>query len=230
HFVGALTFERPPDAPFTPEDIELLELVTSVVGPVLDEKRQNDRWIITKIVESLYQQLTRLFGPGHLARKLVATAIVIAVLVVTFVHITYRVDADAKVEGVVRRAVVAPYDGFIKEASARAGDTVAANQVLATLEDRDLLLERLKWVTERQQHSYEYDKALASRQPAAINVIRSQIDQADAQIKLLDEQLARIKLRSSIAGLVVAGDLSQLIGASVQRGQVLFEVAPLDSY
>ena len=103
-------------------------------------------------------------------------------------------------------------------------------EVLATLEDRDLLLERLKWVTERQQHMFEYDKALASRQPAAINVIRSQIDQAEAQIKLLDEQLARIKLRSPIDGLVVSGDLSQLIGASVQRGQVLFEVAPLDGY
>ena len=34
---------------------------------------------------------------------------------------------------------------------------------------------------------FEYDKALATRQPAAINVVRSQIDQADAQIKLLDE-------------------------------------------
>jgi multidrug efflux pump subunit AcrA (membrane-fusion protein) len=130
----------------------------------------------------------------------------------------------------VRRAVVAPYDGFIKEATARAGDTVAEGQVLATLEDRDLTLERLKWVTERQQHLFEYDKAFANRQPAAINVIRAQIDQAEAQIKLLDEQLARIKLRSSIAGLVVSGDLSQLIGAAVQRGQVLFEVAPLDSY
>jgi multidrug efflux pump subunit AcrA (membrane-fusion protein) len=93
-----------------------------------------------------------------------------------------------------------------------------------------LLLERLKWVTERQEHLYEYDKALAARQPAAINVIRSQIDQAAAQIKLLDEQLERIKLRAPISGLVVSGDLSQLIGASVQRGQILFEIAPLDAY
>ena len=77
---------------------------------------------------------------------------------------------------------------------------------------------------------FEYDKALATRQPATINVVHAQIEQADAQIKLLDEQLARIKLRSSIAGLVISGDLSQMIGASVQRGQLLFEVAPLDSY
>ena len=204
--------------------------MTSVVGPVLDEKRLNDRWLITKIGESLHQQLIRLIGPGHLLRKLISAAVVAAALFLTFAHSTYRIDADARIEGLVRRAVVAPYDGFIKEASARAGDTVPEGQVLATLEDRDLLLERLKWVTERQQHLFEYDKALANRQPAAINVIRAQVDQAEAQIKLIDEQLARIKLRSSIAGLVVSGDLSQLIGASVQRGQVLFEVAPLDSY
>ena len=122
-------------------------------------------------------------------------------------------NADAQIEGLVRRAVVAPYDGFIKDATARAGDTVDQDNVLATLEDSDLLLERLKWVTERQEHLYEYDKALAARQPATINVIRSQIDQADAQIKLHDEQIARVKLRSPIAGLVVSGDLSQLIGA-----------------
>jgi hypothetical protein len=229
-FVGALTFERPPGLPFESETVELLELVTSVIGPVLDEKRQNDRWLITKAAESFRQQLMRLLGPGHLVRKLIAIGAVAAALFLSFAHGTYRVDADSRIEGLVRRAVVAPYDGFIKEANARAGDTVTEGQVLATLEDRDLLLERLKWVTERQQHLFEYDKALANRQPAAINVIRSQVDQAEAQIKLLDEQLARIKLRSSIAGLVVSGDLSQLIGASVQRGQLLFEVAPLDSY
>jgi Barrel-sandwich domain of CusB or HlyD membrane-fusion/GAF domain len=230
HFVGALTFERPSGSEFEPETIELLENVVTVIGPVLEEKRQNDRWIIFKVVESLRLQLARLFGPGHLARKLIVAALVAVVLFLTFAHTTYRVDADAKIEGLVRRAVVAPYDGFIKEANVRAGDTVEEGQVLATLEDRDLLLERLKWVTERQQHLFEYDKALATRQPATINVVRAQVDQADAQIKLLDEQLARIKLRSSIAGLVVSGDLSQMIGAAVQRGQLLFEVAPLDSY
>jgi hypothetical protein len=229
-FVGALTFERAPHSPFKSETIELLEMVTSVIGPVLEEKRQNDRWLIVKIGDSFRLQLVRMFGPGHLARKLVATGVVVVALFLTFARTTYRVDADAKVEGLVRRAVVAPYDGFVKEADARAGDTVKEGEVLATLEDRDLLLERLKWVTERQQHMFEYDKALATRQPAAINVIRSQVEQADAQIKLLDEQLSRIKLRSSIAGLVVSGDLSQMIGASVQRGQILFEVAPLDSY
>jgi hypothetical protein len=229
-FVGALTFERSLDVPFEQETIELLELATSIVGPVLEEKRRNDRWLIVKAYESFRRQVVRLVGPGYLTRKLIALTIIVAALVLSFAKGVYTVNADAQIEGLVRRAVVAPYDGFIKDAMARAGDTAKEGDVLAKLEDRDLLLERLKWVTERQEHLYEYDKALAARQPAAINVIRSQIDQAAAQIKLLDEQLERIKLRSPISGLVVSGDLSQLIGTSVQRGQILFEIAPLDAY
>jgi len=229
-FVGAMTFERASDVPFDSTTIEMLELAASVVGPVLEEKRLNDQWIVMKVWESLKRQIVRLIGPGYFARKIAVIAAIGAALSLAFLQGDFRVKGDAQIEALARRAVVAPYDGFIKDASARAGDTVEEGKTLASLEDRDLLLERLKWVTERQQHLYEYDKALATRQPAAINVIRAQIDQADAQIKLIDEQISRTQLRAPIQGLVVAGDLSQLIGAAVQRGQVLFEVAPLDSY
>ena len=61
-------------------------------------------------------------------------------------------------------------------------------------------------------------------------MVRAQIDQADAQIRLLDEQIARTKLKAPFDGLIVSGDLSQSVGGSVNRGQVLFEIAPLDGY
>ena len=229
-FIGAMTFERPRDAPFDAEQMRLLEAVVASLGPVLDEKRRNDRWLVVKFGEAVRLQLVRLLGPGHLVRKLVLIGLVAATAFFAWATEEYRVDADARIEGIVRRAVVAAYDGFIREADARAGDTVAKGQMLAALDDRDLALERLRWITERQQKTYEYDKALASREPAAINVTKAQIDQADAQIKLIDEQLSRITIRAPIAGLVISGDLSQLIGASVNRGQVLFEIAPLEGY
>jgi multidrug efflux pump subunit AcrA (membrane-fusion protein) len=47
---------------------------------------------------------------------------------------------------------------------------------------------------------------------------------------LLEEQLSRIAVTAPFDGVVVAGDLSQSLGAPVERGDILFEVAPLDSY
>ena len=56
------------------------------------------------------------------------------------------------------------------------------------------------------------------------------MDQAEAQIALLDEQLSRTKVTAPFDGVVMSGDLSQSLGAPVERGQVLYEVAPLHEY
>jgi multidrug resistance efflux pump len=134
------------------------------------------------------------------------------------------------VEGTVQRAITAPFDGFVAAAPARAGDRVAAGEMLARLDDRDLALERLRLVTERRRRQLEYERAVAARDRAEANIKQIQIRQADARIELIDARIARAPMRAPFDGLVVAGDLSQSIGAAVARGEVLLEVAPLDDY
>jgi multidrug efflux pump subunit AcrA (membrane-fusion protein) len=51
-----------------------------------------------------------------------------------------------------------------------------------------------------------------------------------AELALVEEQIARTRVVASFDGVVVSGDLSQSLNAPVERGQVLFEVAPLDGY
>jgi RND family efflux transporter MFP subunit len=226
----AFTFERAYDRPFRQQEVELVTAIAAAVGPMLDEKRQNDRWIGLKILDACKNSLIRLAGPGYLGAKLGACAAVAVFTFFAFAHGDYRVNASARVEGHIRRAIVAPTDGFVKEASVRAGDTVKRGELLASLDDRDLMLERLRWTTERQQRELEYQNALAARERAKVNIIKSQIGQAEAQTKLIDEQLARAKFLAPFDALVVSGDLSQSISAAVTRGQVLFELTPLDAY
>ena len=102
--------------------------------------------------------------------------------------------------------------------------------LLASLDDRDLRLERLKWVSQRTQRSSEHRDALASYQRARVRVLSAQLEQAEAQIALIDEQLARTRITAPFDAVVVKGDLSQSLGAPVERGNVLFELAPLDAY
>ncbi len=228
--VGAIVFERPVDRPFDQAAIDLLECVANVIGPILQEKRSNDRWIAVKLAESLVEQARRLLGPGYFLRKIVAVAAVAVVAFFWFAKTEYRVTADASIQGTVQRAIIAPYDGFIKDATVRAGDTVEEGQVMAQLDDRDMLLERLRYVTERQKLLFEYDRAVGDRKRAESRIVKAQIEQAEAHIRLIDEQLARATLTAPFAGIVVSGDLSQSFGAAVSRGNVLFEIAPLDSY
>lgn len=229
-YQGAITFQRDEARPFTPEDVAFLDFTTSLVGPVLWEKKQNDKWLFWKVFDTAGRQFARLFGPGYATRKLVAVLLLgLAILFSTWSQ-PYRIASDAHVEGAVQRSLVAPFDGFLREASVRAGDLVAKGDVIAALDDRDLALERLRWLTERRQKTLEMGRAIGEQDRAETEIFRVQIAQADAQIQLIDARLDRARLIAPFDGIVVAGDQSQNIGGSVTRGTVLFEVAPIDDY
>jgi biotin carboxyl carrier protein len=227
---GALTFQAAPGHVFDDAQIELCDAVASVIGPILEEKRRNDRNILIKLGESLWTQVRRLFGPRYFGRKL-ATAVALAVVAFfALVGGEYRVTSPAVIEGLVQRSIVAPFDGYLASQSARAGEIVEQDQPLATMDDKDLALERIRWSTNRQQRLAEYDRALAGQERAEANIVLTQVKQAEAQMALLDEQLARTRIKSPFAGMVVSGDLSQRVGSAVQRGEELFTIAPLHEY
>ncbi|HKS60780.1 MAG TPA: efflux RND transporter periplasmic adaptor subunit [Xanthobacteraceae bacterium] len=228
--LGAITLERPADRPFDPASIQLCEHIGVLLGPVLKLKRDEDRWILRKALDSLIAFLVRLFGPRHVALKLSALAAIAVAAFLVFAKGDYRVTADGSLEGTIQRALAAPVAGYLSDAQSRAGDIVKAGQVMATLDDRDLRLERLKWATQRAKQQREYSDALAKQELAKAQVLRTQIEQADAQLTLLDEQLSRLKITAPFDGVVVSGDLSQQLGAPVERGNTLFEVAPLKEY
>ncbi|MGR3572675.1 efflux RND transporter periplasmic adaptor subunit [Brevirhabdus sp.] len=229
-FIGAIVFERPASRPFTQNEAEIFEAVTSVLAPVLEEKRSNDRWLITKTAEVAGAHFTRLVGPGKLGRKAFVLAVLLLGVFFWFARGMDRVAADAVVEGAVQRTIAAPFDGFIAESLARAGDEVAQGALLVRLDDRDLVLERLRLVTQLQRQRIEYDSALAARDRAEANIRRNQIEQTEAQIALVDKQLDRTRLTAPFDGLVTSGDLSQSIGSSVARGDALLSVAPAGEY
>lgn len=228
--LGAMTVERPVGEAFDAEMIQLCEHVAILLGPVLDIKRKDDRWLAQKAFDSLRSQIHKLIGPRHVGLKLGAVAVAAVVAFFSLAIADFRVTADATLEGTVQRSIAAPFAGYLADARARAGDIVTAGEVMALLDERDLRLERLKWVSQRSKQQREYSEALAKHERALMRILKTQIEQADAQIALLDEQLERTRIVAPFDGFVVAGDLSQSLGSPVDRGDVLFEVAPLNAY
>lgn len=228
--LGALTLERSENKPFDAATVELCELVASLLGPVLDSKRKDDQWLGRKIWVSFRQFIISLLGRGHIVLKLVTLLLCSLAIFFTVAEGDYRVSSDAKLEGVIQRVITAPIDGFISEANIRAGDIVRKGDILAKLDDKDLVLERLNWVSKKNQFLKQYRDALAKFNRAEIRVLKAKLGQTEAELALLDEQLSRIRLVSPFDGLVVSGDLSQLMGSPVATGDQLFEVAPLNLY
>lgn len=228
--VGALVFERSEDKPFDQHTVHLCESIGSLIGPVLESKRQNDQWWGAKLLASGRKLIEKLTGPRHVAWKLGATAIIVALIFFSFVNGDYRVSAKTIIEGKVQRVVASPFAGYVLEAKASAGDVVKAGQVLAILDDKDLKLEYIKLQSKKEQLSSQYREAMAKHDRTQIRIIMAQANQLQAQLGLIQYQLQKTRLAAPFAGVIVKGDLRQSLGTPVEKGQGLFEIAPLDSY
>ena len=229
-YAGALTCERGADQPFTERDIEFIRAVAALAGPAMESKYANDRPLPVKIKLAGQQQAERLFGTGHVGRKLAVLALIGLVLFFNTAIGDYRLTADTSLEGAIRRAIVVPFNGYIDRAPARAGDLVEQGKLLCSLDDRDLRLEKLAKYSQYRQMARQYQEAVAKHDRAQSGIIKAQLKQTQAELDLLDTQLERTRMTSPFAGLLVSGDLSQRFGGAVEQGEVLFEVTPLDAY
>jgi RND family efflux transporter MFP subunit len=228
--IGAITLERHQGRAFDDGDRHIAEAIAAVMGPALDVRRAASRLVAGRIVDGLGDGLAMLLGPGRIALKLGAACLAILAVVLVLADGEHRVTAKSVLEGQVQRAAVAPFEGFVKTAPARAGDMVHAGQTLATLDDKDLVLDRMKWQSDREKLVQKQREALAKHDRSSVAVLFAQIQEAEAQLALAEDKLQRTQILAPFDGFVVSGDLSQMLGSPVEKGKVLFEVAPLDAF
>ncbi|MER9397473.1 HlyD family efflux transporter periplasmic adaptor subunit [Mesorhizobium sp. M0615] len=228
--IGVMTLERQVNDPFNPEAVQTLQLLGALAGPVLELQRGSERWITGRIATNARSTVTAIFGPRRPALKLAVVFALALFGFLAFANTEFRVSAKSVLEGSIQRAAVAPFDGFIARANVRPGDIVQQGDVLATLDDRDLVLESTRWEMEVRKLQQKHRDAQAKHDRLNMQVLQAQIDQAEAQASLAKDKLARSRIVAAVDGFVVSGDLSQMLGAPVQQGKVLFEVAPLSSY
>ncbi|CAN5115626.1 hypothetical protein BH11PSE9_BH11PSE9_33000 [soil metagenome] len=227
---GVLTFERRRGKPFDDDDVETCKVAGMLLGPVLALAHDNERSLPRRVADDVHAGAQALFGPRHPGVKLIAALAAAVLLVLALADGEDRVSARTVVEGEVQRATVVPFDGFLAESLVRAGDTVKRGQTMARLDDRELRLEADRWRAEHGQYLSKYRQAQAAHDRAATNVLGAQASQALAQLQLTEERLSRLLLLAPFDGLVVSGDLRQLVGTPLEQGKVLFETAPLDAY
>lgn len=227
---GALVFERPDKQPFDRQSVELCQSVVLLAGRVLYQRLRQERPFWRKWRDGALREAGRLLGPRYIGRKLAALALVTVVALGVFAHGPYRISATATVQGVVQRVLAAPFDGYISDATRRAGDEVKQGDALAALDTRETELELLRAGNLEVQYRRQAEEASARGDSAAAAIAQAQARQAMAQMQFHREQIQRSTLRAPFDGTIVSGDLSQQLGEAVKRGQELFKLSPPDGY
>tara|TARA_R110001583_G_scaffold7720_2_gene37832 strand:- start:6993 stop:8792 length:1800 start_codon:yes stop_codon:yes gene_type:complete len=206
-----------------------LNILAGLLGPLIALHQRGSQSVLAHFTHRSRARLTR-FKQGRFGKLPLILGVLLLLFLTGVINSNYRVATEATIEGRIQRAVVAPFDGYIDMAFARAGELIEKGQVIAQLDDQPLQLEKRGWLSKKEEYQKQYRQELVSLSLSKVQIIKAQIAQADIQIAQVDSRLQRAKLVSPLSGMIIEGDLSRSLGAPVEQGQVLFEVAPLDDY
>ena len=222
--VGILCCERD-QTPFSETDIYSLRILCDQIASRLTGLKNGDRWLGAKLQENLKSQFSTLLGPEKTLVKLSGLLIFGLLLVSVLIKIPYRIEAPFILRSKDVRQVTAPFAGYIDQVQVDIGEQVTAGSPLLTLDSSDLLLEEAAAITNRVRYLREAEKARARNALIEMKIAQAQVDQAQAQLELIQHRLNRAQLSSPLDGIIVEGDFSERRGTPVEKGDVLFKVA-----
>ncbi len=227
---GVLTLERPREKAFTPGEIETVRLTCELAGTRLLNLYEQDRWFGARFAGWLRCMIGKLVGPTHTWAKVTAILVLAGIVFLTFGKGRFRVKAPFVLQAMYQQVVPAPFDGFLEDVEVEVGDLVEGGEsVLGRIDTSELRLRLAASKAER--HGYVKQEAAAMRdgETAQAQIARANADKTSAQIDLFEYMIDQAELVSPVSGTVVTGDLKREIGAPVKTGDILFEVAPLES-
>ena len=239
--IGALTLEFPPSVKPTDHETTGLAVATEMLGPILADRHANDRYLITKAGLSTRDTWKMLVGPKYWLAKLCVTLGIVGLWALcggfvpfygAVVMPIYKVKAPFHFVSVEKRTVSVPFDqAEVESVTAKPGDDVKQGDVLMKFLTRDLEQKRIDASARSMSAQIEFDRLSAEKdergrdQTAAAMKAQADKTSADAEVALLDGQIAKATIRAPIAGKVMEGDLRDKVMSTMKLGDKLFEIA-----
>lgn len=228
--IGALTLMRRADRPWQVDEILALEKLVTTIGPVLELKllSQESAWV--RLRHDIRDFTTGLTSSGHVRSKFVVLGLALLIAALTLIPVTENVTANARTEGQIQRSLSAPADSFLQEVFVHPGDSVKQGQVLLRLADEELLTQQRRLEAELAQAQSEMAEAFARQDRSRMVGAQAKTAETGAALSLVAQQLARTSVLAPFDGVIIKGDLQQLVGAPVKRGDPLLTLAPNTAY
>lgn len=219
--VGAWIFLGEPDFAQVGSHLNYIEASCLPVGSRLRLLQKTQRGRLPQLLHNLCGK------SGSSRRKAVLAAVVVAAALLC-VPMPYKIKCPCLVEPVVRRAVVAPYDGVLQETFVEPGEMVSSGEVLARMDEREIQWELAGLEAEYSRARKQRDEAMADDDVSAAQRAKLEMERLEIKQQLISNRGSNLEIKSPIAGIVITGDLERVEGAPLAVGDSLFEIAPLD--
>lgn len=228
HQLGAIVLERA-RASFTVSEQWALRLHCEMLQQPLALLFKKTKWLPMRLAHEIGQSIPKpLRARTGAGRKLLA-ACVVGFIGILFVPIPFSITATALLKTHAMAFVGAPFDGFISNSDLILGDQVITGDLLFSLSDTELNLERNALLAELAQANRDAEIRRSLNQLSEMQVATAKGAEVTAQLLQIDQRLASAQAIAPISGVVVDGDPAKKIGEAVQRGEAIVTIAALSS-
>jgi len=228
--IGAVLLEKKVPDSFSDGDQQACLQLLEGLAPAVNLQMKSQLGALSSAMRGVRQFFITLIRPETYRQRWRSLSVFAIAAAIMLMPVTHHVSATASVEGADKHLLVALQTGFIKSAQFRAGDLVSAGDVVASFDNQDLLIDRDKWQGELNSIETAFSQVLGTRNRAEIGLLKSRKQQVSAELALVEKRLARTQVVAPFDGVLVSGDLNQSLGAPVESGQTLFEIASLADF
>lgn len=191
------------------------------IGNALDVVRRAQPTLMKRLTNTAQEQLKTVKGR-------IWYGIGVVLLAAMLLPIPYRVRCTCKLDATTRRFAVAPFDGIVKHGAVEPGATISKGDLLASMDGQSLRFRMASVAADLAKANKEREIQLSHRDIPSSMVAGLEAKSLHAEKQLLDFQSQQIEICSPIDGVVLSGSLEKAEGASVTKGDVLYEVGPID--
>jgi len=168
----------------------------------------------------------------HLVSRRSIFAVVIAAMLLNLLFVPVRLNVLAPAEIIPKDPIIvrAPLSGVIDSVEVAPNEMVEKGQILARLDDRELVT-RLEVVRQGykvvQSELQQASRASVSNQEALLKraLLRIRVEQHRAEVAYIEEQLSRVILTAERSGIVMFPDKVSLRGRPVRLGERIMMLA-----
>ncbi len=227
--IGVLILQDAPQS-YSLQQLRALRVIADQIVEPLRYAHLRTGWLGKRIARAGRDWARRQWNLEHPWIKLSLALLVIALGILIFGGMTYRVEAPFVLRTTEQILIPAPFEGYLEGSLVRTGDVVYAGTTLALLDRSELYLQEVSLLADRSRHASEAERARGRGELAEMRVALAQLEQTEAALALARAQLAAAELRAPFDA-VVADDFNTptRAGAPVRRGDVLLRLARLDA-
>jgi multidrug resistance efflux pump len=227
--VGVVTIERSADEPYELTEAEAMRLTCDLCTARLAGLYESDRWFGARAANAVRKAMGAVVGPKHTWIKLLSIGILALILFLVFAKGQYDVQGPMVIEAEQRRTIAAPFNGVIEKVHAKPNQPVKAGDVLAELRTQELVFKRDQALIEKAGYLKQAEAARRQRKTAEAQIYENEARKIDVQVAEFNWLIDQAKLTAPFDARVLRGDLERQLYGPVEKGDPLFEVAPLDT-